>query len=170
MAFFRQFPRTLYTVDDTLINIPDIFRRVAPNSITDSMMSMSTYDIQDGQKPEHLSHDVYGTVDYYWVILIVNNIVDPYHDWPKSSEDLLDFTKQRYGAENIHKIHHYVDGTNADIRVDFDQTKFNTGEIKSISNIEHEEKVNEEKRQIKVPKPEFIEEIAGQFRKLIRGN
>ena len=120
MAFFRQFPRTLYTVDDTLINIPDIFRRVAPNSIINSMMAMSSYDIQDGQKPEHLSHDVYGTVDYYWVILIVNNIVDPYHDWPKSSEDLLDFTKQRYGAENIHKIHHYVDGTNADIRVDFE--------------------------------------------------
>ena len=59
MAFFRQFPRTLYTVDDTLINIPDIFRRVAPNSITNSMMAMSSYDIQDGQKPEHLSHDVY---------------------------------------------------------------------------------------------------------------
>ena len=40
---------------------------------------MSTYDIQDGQN-QNISHDVYGTVDYYWVILIVNNIVDPYHD------------------------------------------------------------------------------------------
>ena len=72
-------------------------------------------------------------------------------------------------AENIHKIHHYVDKPNADIRVDFDQTKFNTGEIKSISNIEHEEKVNEEKRQIKVLNQNLLRKYR-QFRKLIREN
>ena len=41
--------------------------------------------------------------------------------------------------------------------------------IKAVSNIEHEEKVNEEKRRIKVPRKEYIAEIAGQFKRLIKG-
>ena len=42
-------------------------------------------------------------------------------------------------------------------------------QIKIVTNIQHEENINEEKRKIKLPKPEFVEEIAGQFRSLIRG-
>tara|TARA_Y100000004_G_scaffold95394_2_gene106879 strand:+ start:1388 stop:1900 length:513 start_codon:yes stop_codon:yes gene_type:complete len=169
MSFFKQFPRTLYLVDDTLVNIPDLFRRVKPNELFDNMAYMNEYEVQDGQKPEHISYDLYETVDYYWVILVCNNIIDPYHDWPKSNLDLAEFAKQRYGAENLGKIHHYVDSTNEDIRVNFDETKFNLNQIKIVTNIQHEEKINEEKRKIKLPKPEFIEEIAGQFRSLIRG-
>ena len=70
MSFFKQFPRTAYIIDDTAINIPDIFRRVAANSLIDNMTIMNLYDIQDAERPEHISYDVYGTTDYYWVILI----------------------------------------------------------------------------------------------------
>ena len=111
MSFFKQFPRTLYLVDGTLVNIPDLFRRVKPNELFDNMAYMNEYEVQDGQKPEHISYDLYETVDYYWVILVCNNIIDPYHDWPKSNLDLAEFAKQRYGAENLGKIHHYVDST-----------------------------------------------------------
>ena len=69
---------------------------------------METYDVQDGQRPEHISYDVYDTVDYYWVILLCNQIIDPYHDWPKSNIDLNNFAKQRYGELNLQKVHHYV--------------------------------------------------------------
>ena len=169
MAFFRQFPRTAYVIDGSLVNIPDLFRRVGTNDIFDNLTYMETYDVQDGQRPEHISYDVYDTVDYYWVILLCNQIIDPYHDWPKSNIDLNNFAKQRYGELNLQKIHHYVDGTNANIRVDYDQAKFNTGAIKAVSNIEHEEKVNEQKRRIKLPRQEFVGEIAGQFKRLIKG-
>ena len=169
MSFFKQFPRTAYIIDDTAINIPDIFRRVAANSLIDNMTIMNLYDIQDAERPEHISYDVYGTTDYYWVILIANNIIDPYHDWPKSTTDLRQFAEQKYGAANLGKIHHYVSTANEKIRVDYDETKFNAGTIGSISNMRHEEIVNEEKRRIKIPKPEYVAEIAGQFRKLIRG-
>ena len=56
--------------------------------LTDSMMAMNEYEVQDGQKPEHISYDLYETVDYYWVILVCNNIIDPYHDWPKSNQKI----------------------------------------------------------------------------------
>ena len=111
MSFFKQFPRTLITVDGNLLNIPDIFRRVGPNKLFDNMAMMNLYDIEDGQKPEHIAYDVYGSVDYYWLILICNNIIDPYHDWPKSELDVVEFSKQRYGDDNLNKVHHYTDST-----------------------------------------------------------
>ena len=169
MPFFRQFPRTAYVIDGTAINVPDIFRRVAPNSLIDNMTIMNLYDVQDGEKPENISYDAYGTVDYYWIILIANNIIDPYHDWPKSTIDLLAYAKQKYGEANLGKIHHYVDSKNESIRVDYDETKFNAGTIGSVSNMRHEEIEDEKKRRIKLPKPEYIAEIAGQFKKLVRG-
>ena len=43
MSFFKQFPRTLYLVDDTLVNIPDLFRRVKPNELFDNMAYMNEY-------------------------------------------------------------------------------------------------------------------------------
>jgi hypothetical protein len=169
MAFFRQFPRTFYNIDNTLVNIPDIFRRVVPTDLFDNMSYMLEYDIQDGQKPEHISYDMYDTVDYYWLILVCNNIIDPYHDWPKSQLDLVEFAKQRYGEENLNKVNHYVDSTDVNIRVNFDQTKFNLNEISIVTNIQHETNVNESKRRIKLPRTDVVEELAGQFRSLIRG-
>ena len=169
MAFFRQFPRTFYNIDNTLINIPDIFRRVVPTDLFDNMSYMLEFDIQDGQKPEHISYDMYDTVDYYWLILVCNNIIDPYHDWPKSQLDLVEFAKQRYGEENLNKVNHYVDSTDENIRVNFDQTKFNLNEISIVTNIQHETNVNESKRRIKLPRADVVEELAGQFRALIRG-
>ena len=41
MAFFRQFPRTAYTIDGTLLNIPDIFRRVGTKDIFDNIFQNS---------------------------------------------------------------------------------------------------------------------------------
>ena len=120
MAFFRQFPRTFYNIDNTLINIPDIFRRVVPTDLFDNMSYMLEYDIQDGQKPEHISYDMYDTVDYYWLILVCNNIIDPYYEWPmdgqtfnaylvnkyqdqsgRIGEDVIDWTKDTTIDENI---------------------------------------------------------------------
>lgn len=169
MAFFRQFPRTFYNIDNNLVNIPDIFRRVVPTDLFDNMSYMLEFDIQDGQKPEHISYDLYDTVDYYWIILVCNNIIDPYHDWPKSQLDLVEFAKQRYGEENLNKVNHYVDSTDENIRVNFDQTKFNLNEITIVTNIQHETNVNESKRRIKLPRADVVEELAGQFRALIRG-
>ena len=169
MAFFRQFPRTAYVIDGSLVNIPDLFRRVGTNDIFDNLTYMETYDVQDGQRPEHISYDLYDTVDYYWIILVCNNIIDPYHDWPKSQLDLVEFAKQRYGEENLNKVNHYVDSTDENIRVNFDQTKFNLNEITIVTNIQHETNVNESKRRIKLPRADVVEELAGQFRALIRG-
>ena len=42
---------------------------------------MDLYYVKDGETPESISYDFYDTVEFYWTILLVNEIIDPYHDW-----------------------------------------------------------------------------------------
>ena len=67
----------------------DIFRRV---SLTEETMkngsNYKTYVINDGDTPERISFEAYDDASFWWVILLVNNILDVQNEWPKSVTDL----------------------------------------------------------------------------------
>ena len=117
--YFREFPLYQYDFEgkgQSVKLVTDILRRVkVRDGLKNETSTFDKYQVIAGETPEIVSYKLYETVDYYWVILVCNNIIDPYHDWPKSNLDLAEFAKQRYGAENLGKIHHYVDSTNEDI-------------------------------------------------------
>lgn len=46
------------------------------------------YKIRDGDKPETLAYRVYGNAQLHWVILLFNNIVNPYFEWPLEYSEL----------------------------------------------------------------------------------
>ena len=46
------------------------------------------YYIPDGERPDVTSYNTYGDVKYVWVIMFVNNIFNPYTDWPLSQKQL----------------------------------------------------------------------------------
>ena len=43
------------------------------------------YDIQDGDRPDIIADKIYNDSEYSWVVLLFNNIVNPYEEWPKDS-------------------------------------------------------------------------------------
>ena len=55
-----------------------------------------SYNIKTWDTPEKISYDLYGTTEYYWTILYVNDIFDMYFDWPMSDEEL-----QKYADDNF---------------------------------------------------------------------
>lgn len=61
-----------------------------------SSLAYVDYIVQDGEKPEHIAHRVYGKSDYHWIVLHSNQIVDPFFDWPKSSVELENHIKIQY--------------------------------------------------------------------------
>ena len=67
----------------------DIFRRV---SLTEETMkngsNFKIYTINDGDTPERISFEAYDDSSFWWVILLVNNILDKENEWPKSVTDL----------------------------------------------------------------------------------
>ena len=90
---FERFPKIEYDFineDGTFTReMQDIFRRV---SLTEETMkngaNYKTYVINDGDTPERISFEAYDDASFWWVILLVNNILDVQNEWPKSVTDL----------------------------------------------------------------------------------
>lgn len=96
--YFNNFPIINYDG----VNVRDITRRnhfISPN--LNNPYLFLPYTVKDGEKPEDIAYYYYGSVDYTWLVLLANNIIDPYHDWHLSEDNfnkyLMDKYKERSG-------------------------------------------------------------------------
>lgn len=66
------------------------------------------YSVVGDERPEQVSEKFYGTPVYDWVILLTNNVLDVYNEWPLSQQAFYDFLIQKYGSEEeFYKVKHY---------------------------------------------------------------
>lgn len=45
------------------------------------------FTVREGEKPEDIARLYYGSVSDTWLVLLANNITDPYYQWPLSDEE-----------------------------------------------------------------------------------
>lgn len=85
----------------------NIFRRfkVSETSL-DTITYFKKYVIDDSDRPDIISEIVYGRSDYDWIIMMCNNIINPYYDWPMSQSTLMEYISTEY--DNPYAIKHYV--------------------------------------------------------------
>jgi len=161
--YFSKFPQLLYSLDGgkSVQLVTDILRRT--EFIQDFISNGAVYDeydVQDGDTPEILSDKFYGNPFSHWIIMIANNIVDPILDWPMSQSQLYSYCVSKYTEELVYSIHHYEDA---------DGVVINENESAyPVSNYEYEERVNNNKRRIKVIRKELIADITREFASLIK--
>lgn len=106
MAYFSKFPLLTYPVKDgngfRLVVARNLLRRIA---ISEDMKSSDSafiqYDIKDGERPEHIAEKIYGDPSFHWIILLTNDITDPYHGWYKSSEVMQDFIQKKHAGSSV---------------------------------------------------------------------
>ena len=60
-----------------------------------------TYDIQEGEKPEIIADKLYGDPEYHWIVLLFNNIINPYKDWPMGSYEIDQYVEQKYQGDSL---------------------------------------------------------------------
>jgi hypothetical protein len=119
MSYFLRFPLLRYTSNNTVTITSDVLKRVAVNQKTkENLVLFDEYDIQEGETPETVSYKFYETTDYHWVILIVNDILDPRYGWPLKGDELYEYTAAKYGSGNVNAVHHYTISETNDIIVD----------------------------------------------------
>ncbi len=76
----------------------NLFRRVRFRDNINALYIASTkYMVQSGETPEQISEKKYGSTDWYWTILLLNNIIDVYNDWPLSDYELDKSIENKYG-------------------------------------------------------------------------
>jgi len=108
--YFQKFPLTFYSLDGnkTVDVVKNIFlRTVFTEELKNNYSLYDEYDIIDGETPEILAHKVYGNSNLHWIILLLNDILDPRYEWILSQENLIEHVKSKYGAQGLNAIHHY---------------------------------------------------------------
>lgn len=98
--FFNQFPKTAYSVQNNGIQsvITDYFRYVdVIDRLAQSTYTYSTLDILDSERPDTVSHRLYGTTDYYWTFFITNDFLkDGLSAWPKGDSEIKNYIANQY--------------------------------------------------------------------------
>lgn len=162
--YFNKFPQISYSLDNgkTVFNIVDIFRRVtisSQNLLTTT--SYYNYQVLDGETPDILADRIYSDITLYWVILVVNNIIDPRWEWPLTINALNNYITDTYGAGHELDIHHYVNEYGDIVHSSYAGTKI------AISNLDYETSLNEARRNIIMLKPAFIANFVEGFTSLV---
>lgn len=161
----------------------NIFRRVFIDSTIEKYITaFESFYISDGMRPDMVAYRMYGDSKLDWLVLLTNNIIDIYTEWPKSTSELNQYINNKY--ENPDAIHHWetnkiMDGDNVIVQEGIEvtenfrvtmpdgTTKSKNESIYPVSFTEHETYLNEKKRIISLPIPGIIDTIVEQFEDLV---
>ena len=169
--YFENFPLIPYdSVGDGKFKIvTNLLKRVAVRSKVNTNSALfDTYDVKEGESPEILADKLYGDAELHWVILLVNNITDRYHQWPQNQNQYLAYVNDKYS--NVDATHHYeISQTSGDttIKIDIgtDNTDYPTASI--VTNAEFEEDLQDKKRKIILIDPSYVERFVTEFEELM---
>jgi hypothetical protein len=179
MSYFDKFPLIVYDIkgDNKFKLVPDILRRVKLRSnLQDGAVLFDKYDVKEGENPEDVAFKWFGSADLHWVILLTNNVTDRYYDWPLSQPDFAEFLTDKYGAGNEDSAHHYElvrssGKTTSSGPSDYShRVEVNSDETDAITvtNREYEERLQDQKRQIKLLSKSFLADFIEEFDILVR--
>ena len=115
MSYFRNFPKTLYNQNfkvnsKSLELVTNIFFRARfQEIIKNEKVPYYLYTVRDHDTPESVAEKYYGDPEAHWVVLLANDMIDPYYDWPLSDKNFKEYIKEKYGsiANAQSTIHHY---------------------------------------------------------------
>jgi len=163
MTYFSKFNQIQYdfTVPGDSLpiieTITDLDRRINIKITKEDLDNMcDTYIVQSGTKPEQLAASLYNNARLHWTIFFINGINDIASDWPMTETDLSNYVTKKYGSGHEYDTHHYEkspEGVHIDAQ--FCLNVYGENAL-LVTNYEHEYKLNEDKRIIKVVKPEYI--------------
>ena len=225
MRFFSKYKSIGYALDNDNLdikNVKDIFTRVKfVKEILDNGDTYYEYTMKGNDTAETIAHKLYGDANRYWIVLLANNIIDPYFDMPLRYNSFVQTVINRYGSIEAAQstIHHYErqttvktdkngmidsqlyvtelgdktvnvstnaietipnmptlinpivqDSVETAIILDYDDvpiTITTTVNFVAITEYDYENDLNENKRNIRLIKPDYIDMIEIEFAKLI---
>jgi hypothetical protein len=93
--YFQKFPLVSYNYTNAR-NI--LARTKLLEVIRKNQIALLPYTIQEGERADTISNFYYGSPFYAWAIYLVNDIIDPQTQWPKTEEDLNSYIEAKYGS------------------------------------------------------------------------
>ncbi len=122
MKYFSVLPRITYKFPTGEYNVIDIFTKVALNS--NFFNNTNLYYQEQSENilsPERLSFEKYQTFDYYWLLMLANNVYDVNRDWPSNQEVFGDIL-EKYSTLSSYFIYETAEIVKNDILYINDQS------------------------------------------------
>ena len=191
--YFRNLPDFEYvnTTSDgrsisDYVTVKNLFKKgKLREDIADESTFFEKYTVKGNDRPDNVAFEVYGDPTLDWVVLLSNNIINVYKEWPLDQQAFDAYTAEKYldiftgqSADLLFNgVHHYesveVRDSNgtvifpAGLQVDNNQgvTFYDDGLQKEITisnvatpitNYAYEEKLNNRKRIINILKPKYL--------------
>ncbi len=195
MAYFNELPNISYPsllprsnkVEDR-INVKNIFKRAKlRDDVEQAITAFNYYQIEDGMRPDMVAQKLYDDPELDWVVLTSNNITNIRDQWPLSNNDLHEYLLEKYGSEtNIQGISHYETrevldeysrvvvpaGLEVDFNFTFSYMNFSNtivtvNPVVPFTYYDYEVRLNEEKRRIKILRPEYLNTYISEHREIM---
>ena len=136
------------------------------------------YSIIGDDRPDNVANEIYGDPTLDWVVLLSNNIINIYNEWPLSQQAFEIYVLDKYKtAAKLDEVHHYESNEVKDssgviifpkgVRVSaaqsvsyFDPLSDEQVTVnpvsKAVTNYQYEQSVNDKKRRIFLIKPIYL--------------
>jgi len=172
MNYFEFFPTIQYgfqsSTGNAMMSLTNITAHVVlVEKAKQAITVFYDYVIEDGERPDTVANRVYGSVDYTWVVLLVNNIFTLF-DWPLNNREMALYLAEKYGsvqAAQANTLYRTVDNFFVDHATYLLMPAAQRGT--SISSYDYELDLNEAKRRIKVVPQAFIAPLMSELKKVL---
>ena len=111
-TYFKNFPLTDYNFG---LNIPSVrFQNLSAyvdviDQIKDNLSFYTYHNIQEGDRPDQVSQQLYGSTDFYWTFFLLNSTLRE-QGWPLSYDTLLKLINKQFPntvVRNTKQSHRY---------------------------------------------------------------
>ena len=172
--YFNTFPVIPYDSvgDYNFKEVTNILHRVRLRAkVKTNVMLFDTYDVKEGETPEMIADKLYGDPELHWVVLMVNDITDRFHQWPMNFSQFNQYVEDKY--DDINGIHHYEvaqesGDTSIKIWVENDSDTNAYSGATAITNYEHELAEQDRKRKIRLLDVQYLDLFVNEFDKRIK--
>ena len=162
------------------IEVKNLFKRgKLREDIFGNLSFFTKYSIIGDERPDNVAYNAYGEETLDWVVLLSNNILNIQTEWPMTQQVFDRFVLSKYGDYNTlyNGVHHYESreilnyignivipkGLEVDQNYSVSYYDFSTEQDVTVTNIaqpvtnyEYENKIQEDKRNIFILKPLYL--------------
>jgi len=177
--YFKNFPTIIYDAvgNGEFKDVKNLLRRVAIRAkVKTNTLLYDTYDVKEGESPESIADKLYDDPELHWVVLLVNDVTDRYHQWPLNYSQFNQYIADKY--DNIDGVHHYElaqSSGNTDTKIEvYNNSALYSGDqdfyssATTITNREYEETQQDQKRKIRLLDPRYIQQFVEEYETLMK--
>lgn len=174
----RFFGQAEYNKQGQIVAIPDLTKHVAiPDEYKNNSKYWIRYTLKDSDTLSGLSKSVYGSHHYWFLISLLNDMVNVDDSWPIPEYGFREWFKKTFPENEYSDVYKWVDSKG---NVHTPEAYVDLGEVSSVkeaiqkysltsvSYFTHFYNLNEEKRKIKLLLPEYVSNITTQLETMFR--